>query len=139
MDDLIKTLHEGGHSLVVANGEVCTFDGRGIADLYTILNDDPGFLQGAMVADKVVGKGAAALMIVGGVDSLYTDVISVPALELLSGSGVKVGFGHQVENIINRQGDGICPVEALCLPCKTAAECLPHITQFIKMLNSRNK
>ncbi len=41
MEDLIKILHEGGHSLVVANGEVCTLDGRGISDLYNLLNEDP--------------------------------------------------------------------------------------------------
>lgn len=34
MDDLIQLLHEGKHSLVVANGEVCTFNGRGVIDLY---------------------------------------------------------------------------------------------------------
>ena len=60
MDDLIEILHDGSHSLVVANGEICTFGGRGISDLYNILSEDPGFLQGAEVADKVVGKGAVA-------------------------------------------------------------------------------
>lgn len=33
MDDLIRLLQNGRHSLVVANGEVRTFDGRGISDL----------------------------------------------------------------------------------------------------------
>ena len=32
MDDLIQLLHEGKHSLVVANGEVCTFNGRGVIE-----------------------------------------------------------------------------------------------------------
>lgn len=134
MDDLIEILHDGSHSLVVANGEICTFGGRGISDLYNILSEDPGFLQGAEVADKVVGKGAAALMIIGGISSLYADIISVPALELLHQSPIKIDFGKQVDNIINRKGDGICPVETLCIPCATAQECLPRITQFI---NSR--
>lgn len=135
MDDLIEILHDGSHSLVVANGEICTFDGRGIADLFNILSEDPGFLQGAEVADKVVGKGAAALMIIGGISSLYADIISDPALELLRQCPIKIDFGKQVDNIINRKGDGICPVETLCIPCATAQECLPRITQFI---NSRN-
>ncbi|MCM1070392.1 MAG: DUF1893 domain-containing protein [Alistipes timonensis] len=136
MDDLIKILHEGHHSLVVANGEVCTFDGRGISDLYNLLNEDPGFLQGAEIADKVVGKGAAALMIIGGIASLYADIISAPALDLLRQSPVKVDFGKQVDNIINRKGDGICPIETLCLPCATAKECLPLITQFIRSIKN---
>lgn len=136
MDDLIEILHDGSHSLVVANGEICTFDGRGISDLYNILSEDPGFLQGAEIADKVVGKGAAALMIIGGISSLYADIISGPALELLRQSPVKVDFGKQVDNIINRKGDGICPVETLCLSCATAQECLPLITQFIRSIKN---
>ena len=62
MDDLIQLLHEGKHSLIVANGEVCTFNGRGVIDLYHLLQDDPGFLYEASIADKVVGKAAAALL-----------------------------------------------------------------------------
>lgn len=132
--DIVKILHDGGHSLVAANGEVRTFDGRGVSDLFRLLTEDPGFLHGAEVADKVVGKGAAALMILGGIDSIYTDVISEPALELLSKSQVKVSYGKKVDNIINRRGDGICPVETLCLPCDTARECFPLIDKFIKTL-----
>lgn len=133
-DTLIKILHEGNHSLVVANGAVRTFNGRGISDLYNILNENPELLQGAEIADKVVGKGAAALMIIGGIASLYADIISAPALDLLRQSPVKVDFGKQVDNIINRKGDGICPVETLCLPCATAQECLPLIENFMKTI-----
>lgn len=67
MEDLIRLLHGGDHSLVVANGNVYTFNGRGVTDLYALLREDPGFLKGASIADKVVGKAAAALMILGGV------------------------------------------------------------------------
>lgn len=65
MEDIIRLLHEGKHSLVVSNGEVRTFDKRGVADLYALLREDSEFLKGASVADKVVGKAAAALMILG--------------------------------------------------------------------------
>ena len=41
MNDLIELLHKRRHSLVVANGEVCTFNGRGVIDLYYLLQDDP--------------------------------------------------------------------------------------------------
>lgn len=132
MEDLINILHEGNHSLVVANGEVCTFDQRGISDLYDLLCNDPNFLDGASVADKVVGKGAASLIILGHVERLHADIISESALELLTGSPVKVTYTQLVSNIINRKGDGICPVESLCSDCKTAAECLPFIQNFIR-------
>ncbi len=136
MEDLIDLLHKGNHSLVVANDDVATFDGRGVADLFNLLNEDPGFLDGADVADKVVGKGATALMILGKIHAVHADVISEPALALFSQSTVKVSYSEVVPNIINRKGDGICPVETLCIPCATAKECLPLITEFI---NSNKK
>lgn len=61
MEELIDLLHSGGYSCVIANkGKVRTFTQRGVADLYDLLTQEPEFLKGAMIADKVVGKGAAA-------------------------------------------------------------------------------
>lgn len=89
MDDLINILHGGNHSLVVANGDICTFDQHGIADLYDLLCNDSGFLAGASIADKVVGKGAASLVILGHVAELHADIISETALEILNQNPVK--------------------------------------------------
>lgn len=96
MDDLIQLLHEGKHSLVVANGEVCTFNGRGVIDLYHLLQDDPGFLYEASIADKVVGKAAAALLALAKVKEVYADVISRPALDLLSKTDIKGGAAGSI-------------------------------------------
>ena len=65
MDELIRLLHEGGYSCVIRKEEIRTFTQRGVADLYDLLNQHPVFLHGAQVADKVVGKAAAALMVLG--------------------------------------------------------------------------
>ena len=67
MRRLTEILHGGGWSLVVDNGAIRTFSGRGVSDLYGLLTREPETLRGASVADKVVGKGAAALMVLGGV------------------------------------------------------------------------
>lgn len=98
---------------------------------------EPSLLCGALVADKVVGKGAAALMILGGVKALHADVVSTQALLLLRDSGIEVTFGHEVPHIINRKGDGMCPVEALCSNCTTAAECRPLIDEFINKISQQ--
>lgn len=128
----INRLHAGDCSCVIGNGgEFTVCHERGVRDLFRLLKESPSTLAGAFVADKVVGKGAAALMVAGGVTEVYTDVISRPALGLFETVGVKVAWGECVPNIINRAGDGICPVEALCEPCVTASECLPLIERFI--------
>ena len=42
-----------------------------------------------------------------------------------------VSYTVAVPHIINRAGDGICPVERLCAGARTAAECLPLIEGFL--------
>ena len=119
-------------SCVVRNGdEVRIFRERGVKD--------PQLLDGAFVADKVVGKGAAALMILGGVEELFADVVSRAALDLFAAAGKAVAYTVAVPHIINRAGDGICPVERLCASAQTAGECLPLIEGFIRKMQERNE
>lgn len=135
-DELIRILQDGNHSLVVAGDGIRTFDGRGISDLYDLLTEHPGWLRGASVADKVVGKGAAALLILGGVRELFAGVVSTSALGLLKDSGIPVRFSQEVAHIVNRKGDGVCPVETLCKECTTAAQCLPLIREFVAKIKN---
>lgn len=132
MEELIRTLREGGYSCVIRNGSVQrVFTRRGVADLYDLLMNDASFLHGAWIADKVVGKAAVSLMILGGVERLHTGVISTPALELAAGSSLKIDFDEQVPHIINRAHDGWCPLERLCYDAATAEECLERIKGFM--------
>lgn len=135
-DELIRILQDGNHSLVVAGDGIRTFDGRGISDLYGLLTEHPGWLRGASVADKIVGKGAAALLVLGGVRELFAGVVSTPALALLKDSGIPVRFSQEVAHIVNRKGDGVCPVETLCKECTTAEECLPLIRDFVAKIRN---
>lgn len=138
MDRLIALLHEGNYSCVIANkGITRTFTQRGVADLYDLLVGEPDFLDGALVADKVVGKGAAALMILGGVCELHTDIISTKALELLKASSVKVTFGEEVPFIWNRDHTGHCPVETLCGDIDSVEAMFPLIRQFIQQTRKK--
>lgn len=130
---LATILREKKCSCVVWNGEnISLYHDRGVKDLYLLLTTQPSVLEGAMIADKVVGKGAAALMILGKVRTVYADVISQAALSLFEQAHTEISYGRLVPNIINRAATGICPVEALCMQCHTAEECLPLISQFLK-------
>lgn len=132
MRQLIDILHHEGCSCVIYNdGQTHLFYQHGVKDLFKVLKGNPKLLAGAMVADKVIGKGAAAITIAGGVRTVYADVISAPALELYHITKTDVSYGKVVANIINRDGTGICPVETLCLDCTTAEECIPLIENFI--------
>ena len=132
MLSLIPLLHTGKFSCVIRKGmEVRTFTQRGVTDLYELLTTTPDFLQGSSVADKVIGKGAAALMIRGGVKKVYADVISQPALTLFQAFDIDVSYDTLTDNIINRAGTGICPVEERCLPLEKLEEMVEAIGNFV--------
>lgn len=133
-DDLWTILQEGGYTLVVksADGAVTTSKERGVKPLFILLRRSPALLLRASLADKVVGKGAAAMMIAGGVKQVRTGIVSRPALQLLLAHGVEVQYEEEVEKIMNRARTGPCPMETLCAEATTAEACLPLIEEFIR-------
>lgn len=132
MEKLIKLLHNGNYSCVVENfDEVFTFTGKGVSDLYDMVKNKPCFLQNARIADKVIGKGAAALMILGGVKEIYADVISLSALVLLREAGLDADFRQIVPFIWNRDKSDWCPLERICYKETSAKAILPLIDEFI--------
>lgn len=137
LQEYARQLTEKGLSLLVVSrdGMCHNFTRRGVADLLHLYKTSE-LLCGAIVIDKVVGKGAAALMVLGGVGRVHALVASEPALDLLRQSGIEATCDKAVPNIINRKATGICPVETLCMPCASAAECLPLIESFVKSLKS---
>lgn len=87
----------------------------GIRPLLDWLEQKPDFLRGACVADRVVGKAAAMLMLAGGVREIYAGVVSHYALECLAQHGVLCFYEEKVVSIRNRAGTGMCPMEECCL------------------------
>ena len=95
MSSLVDELKRGGWSCVIGNtGRMTTYSKRGVADLYRILVSEPELLLNSYIADKVVGKGAAALMVLGKVSRLHTHIISIPALVLLRNAGIHVDYDN---------------------------------------------
>ena len=92
------------------DGTVLTDTRRGIRPLLELLRSGRD-LTGFSAADRVVGKAAAFLYVLMGFRSLYTPVISTPALEVLERFSIPVTYDRQVAAIQNRTGDGFCPME----------------------------
>ena len=107
MKELIDILHDEGLTLVVksADGEIHRYSQRGVKDLLTLVTGHPEVLYSALIADKAVGKAAAACMVKGSVRQVHADVMSEPALALLQAHDVKANYGQLVDHIINHAGD----------------------------------
>ncbi|MDR0348389.1 MAG: DUF1893 domain-containing protein [Tannerella sp.] len=137
MNNMIELLHTGGYSCVISNGnEIRTFTKRGVADLYELIKNDPSFLNGSSVADKIVGKAAAALMILSGVSHIYADIISEPAIALIKQhTEIELKSGKTVPFIENRDKSGICPLENRCNSTDSLQELFVLIEKFIHKMS----
>lgn len=101
--------------------ELRSDDRRGILPLMQWISGGE-FLRGAVVADKVIGKAAAFLLVLGGVREVYAGVISVPAADVLQNAGIPYTYEKKVQNIENRRHDGICPMESAVLKTEDPKE-----------------
>ena len=101
--------------VIVRNGEVLTSGLFGIKPLMQHLRVDRRFFEGAIIADKVIGKAAAMLLVDSGIAEIYGAVMSESAAELLKACGIPFGYGELVPMIENRTHDGMCPMEQTVL------------------------
>ncbi len=113
LNNLKELLHNKNAALVVcySNGEIKEYYQNRVKDIKEILKENSKALEGAIVADKVIGKVAASLLTVAGVKEIYTDVISRLAIPVLEKNKVKYEFKEKVEYIKNNDGTGMCPME----------------------------
>ena len=108
--DRAKALLTGGTTCAIVCGARCeTSCLRGVKPLLGWLEGD---WRGASAADKVVGRAAAFLYVLLGVKALYAAVLSEPAAEVLRAHGISVSYGRLAARIVNRAGDGLCPMES---------------------------
>ena len=122
---MLEMLNQQSLSLLVFNdGRLTTHDNRGIQDLLRLISEEPERLQGAVVADKLVGKAAAAIMAAGGVKEVHTNLISSPARRLLEQNGIRVAAKEEVPQILNRDRSAMCPIDAQIVDIESVDECV---------------
>ncbi len=114
MTDLIKAkqlLAENLTCVLVKGDEVITSTKSGIAPVLGLIEEGVN-LEGFSVADKIVGKAAAMLFVKAKIKSVFAQVLSEEGEKFLKSNGIDVEFDKKVQFIINRAGNGICPMEA---------------------------
>jgi len=85
-------------------------DSRIVEPLLDFLDSGHDF-SGFSAADKTVGAGAAHLYVALGIKAVWANVISEIGIKILKENNIHVSFNECVPHIINRKGDGICPIE----------------------------
>ena len=137
-EESIKYMLNDNVSLAVFNGgKVATFNERGVKTLLRLVQEDKDLLCGATVADRIVGKAAALLLINGGVKSIYGQVMSSSATNVLRAHGVKYSYGTLTERIVNRAGTDICPMEKAVERCGNHKDVVAVLTAALEKMNKR--
>ena len=108
---------------------------RGILPVLEFLDSGEDF-RGFSAADKVVGTAPAWLYTLLGVRAVYAPVMTHRAKAILEAAGIAVSCGTLTETIHNRDRSGLCPMEAACASCETAAEALTAIRRTLEALKS---
>lgn len=90
-------------------------------------------------ADKTVGAGAAYLYVLLGVREVWAAVLSESAKEILEKNGIGVFFEKLVPQIINRSGNGVCPIERAVSAADTPEDALAVIKETLKLLAKADK
>lgn len=106
-----ELLQQGGYTCVLCKADqVYTSTRRGVAPLLAYWQEGLE-LKDFSAADKVVGKAAALLYCLLGVRAVHAWVMSDPALQFLERHGIAASYEQLVDAIVNRTGDGFCPME----------------------------
>ena len=86
--------------------------------------------------DSIVGRAAALLYVCMGVAAVTADVMSVGAREVLTAHGIETTARTTADHIINRRGDGLCPMEIATAGITDPAEALAAIRKTVAALRA---
>jgi hypothetical protein len=118
--------------VLVRDGKVITTgDDYGVRELLAAVDRIGPDVRGASLADKVVGKAVALIVVHAGIRAVDTRVASEPAVRLLTLHGIPCEAGTIVPQILNRRGDGPCPMERATLPFAEVGPGLQQLREFI--------
>jgi len=132
-----ENLH--GHSICLCrHGEIIFDDGKGISPMMKFIAADRD-LRGYCAADLIVGKAAAMLFVKAGIAEVYGETMSEAGADYLRSHNIPLSYGTLTDRIINRKGNGICPMEKAVADISDPEEGYKALKQRILELQNSNK
>lgn len=93
--------------------------------------------HGFSAADKTVGAGAAHMYVLLGIKELWVNIISKEGENILEKNNIRVTYEKKVPYIINRVGDGQCPIERCVDGICDSKEAFKRIKETISELEQK--
>ncbi len=136
----LTILKENSSKLVLTDGNtVYSSDVRGVYSLLNLIEDGEHNLPDFSAADKVVGRGAALLYAKMNIKEVYALVLSEKAKEIFDLYGIPFYYDTLAPYIINRNGDGMCPVEKATENISDKEEAYSVIKETVGYVYSKGK
>jgi len=144
MADLEKAkrlLKDENQSLVIVkNGEtIFCSNSSGIDSLLKAIEKIGKHLSGASVADKVVGKAAALLLVYSHVARVYAATLSRRGLGTLKKHGIPVEYDLLVPEILNKEGKNICPFEKFTSRIESPDQAFEQLKTYAESLKKKKR
>lgn len=109
--------------VIVRDGKIVAQSAeKGVAPFFFAVNGLGEQVKNASLADKIVGKAIALLAVNSQMVSVYTPLISDPAVKVLNDYNVYWEADQIVDMILNRNKDDQCPIEKMVTTCDTPEE-----------------
>jgi len=116
MDVYLSELESSGMSLIIHREGRVIFrsSSKGLLPhLEAIRRLGREALRGAVMADKIVGRAAALMMLYSLPSEVHAGIITIGGRRLLEGGGVRVFYSEEVEAVKVEDGGIYCPFESM--------------------------
>ncbi len=121
----------------VSENEEIVSSAKGIGFVASLCDSKKDLSEGA-AADKIVGKAAAMLFVFLGLRYVHAETVSEGAIKVFEEYGVEYSYDIITEAIVNRKGDGLCPMEMAAKDAKTPEETLRAVNKKLQELRTNS-
>lgn len=129
-----ELLIKNNYTCVLCDGdEIFYSNKRGVKPLIEFFETKKSF-YGFSGADKTVGAGAAHIYVLLGVKEIWANIISEEGEKILKENNILVTYEKKAPYIINRAGDGQCPVEKCVKGIYDSKEAYERIKETVDLL-----
>ncbi len=122
----------------VSENDIITSPVKGISFVASLCNENRD-LSCYCAADKIVGRAAAMLFVLLKLKCVHAKILSEGGAKVLEEHGIKYTYDTLTQMIINRKGDGMCPMEEAVKDCTDPKEALKNINSTIQRLRSHTE
>lgn len=122
-------------TVVFTRGEATVYEStdRGVKPLIAAIDSGIDY-SGCDAADRILGKAAANLYLLIKVKSVSACVMTYAAKDILTANGIECDADTYTDRIVNRKGDGPCPMEMAVADAETPDAALKAIREKIKLM-----